>query len=98
MSSRDTSCRSPAIGAPPSGYVASFLPVFERAIDRVVEAFREGTNSENIGDELYTTVRAAMVDMQVGVDEFVAAEAIEPITDEEYASTTTVNATRRSGG
>jgi methyl-accepting chemotaxis protein len=80
-----------ADGAPPSGYVASFLPVFEQAIDRAVEDLREGAAPDEVGDELKTTVRAAMVDMQVGVDEFAATESVEPIAEEEYAAGTTVS-------
>ena len=52
-----------AADTPPSGYVASFLPVFEQAIDRAVDDLREGADPETIQTELKTTVRAAMVDM-----------------------------------
>ena len=80
-----------AAGTQPSGYVASFLPVFEHAIEQAVDDLQKGADPETIQTELQTTVRAAMVDMQVGVDEFADTDSIEPIPDEEYASPTTVS-------
>ena len=79
-----------AADTPPSGYVASFQPVFEKAIDRAVEDLREGADPETVRTELKTTVRAAMVDMQLGVDEFAATEAVQATPENAYASTTTV--------
>jgi len=80
-----------AADTPPSGYVASFLPVFEHAIEQAVEDLQKGADPETIQTELKTTVRAAMVDMQVGVDEFADTESVRSIPDEEYASPTTVS-------
>ena len=80
-----------AADTPPSGYVASFLPVFEHAIEQAVDDLQKGADPETIQTELKTTVRAAMVDMQVGVDEFADTESVRSIPDEEYASPTTVS-------
>ena len=82
----------------PSGYVAAFLPLFEQSIDRAVDGPRGGADSETVRDELKTTVRAAVVDMQLGVGEFADTESVEPIAYDTYASPPrpSANPSRRS--
>jgi methyl-accepting chemotaxis protein len=80
-----------ADGSPPSAYAASFLPVFEQAIEQAVDELRDGADPDEIESELLTAVRAAMVDLQVGIDEFADTEAIEPIAREEYETETTIH-------
>jgi methyl-accepting chemotaxis protein len=57
--------------AHPSSYVASFAPLFERAIERAFDEIRAGASPDDVESSLRTTMRAAMVDAQLGVDEFV---------------------------
>lgn len=74
-----------------SSYVSSFYPALEQAINRAFDEIRDGGDPNDVEAELLTTVRAAMVDMQVGVDEFADTESVEPITQDEYVAETTVS-------
>jgi methyl-accepting chemotaxis protein len=68
----------------PAAYIASFAPLFEQALDRAFDRIRTGDTADSVESELRTTIQAAMVDMQVGIEEFGAFDSVEPIGEKEY--------------
>ena len=83
--------RQAADGIAPSSYAASFLPAFEGAIDRAFDRLEAGADRADVEAEIRTALRAGMVDLQVGVDEFADPAAVEPIDPETYASEPTID-------
>lgn len=74
---------------PPSSYVASFVPLFEEAVERAFDEIRAGESPDDVETSLRATMRAAMVDAQLGVDEFITEGAADAPADERTSSVLT---------
>ncbi len=72
---------------PPSAYLATYMSAFEELVDDAFANLTSGANREQTRDELLAAMRNAMVDMQVGVDEFADGMASP---SEESAETMTI--------
>lgn len=76
-----------AAGLAPSAYVGSFVPLFEELVTEALA--RTVADTEELRTELLAGIRSAMVDMQVGVDEFADAD-VEPLAPDEYGEELTL--------
>jgi methyl-accepting chemotaxis protein len=76
-------------GVPPAAYVASYMPIIEALVEDAFGTIAAGKDPAEAKDDLTAALRAAMVDMQVGVDEFGDEEAVAPLEDGSYAGKVT---------
>jgi methyl-accepting chemotaxis protein len=79
-----------AADVPPSAYVATYMETFERLVESAFEGLERGASPAEAKADLLDAMRAAMVDMQVGVDEFSDVETIAPLADDDYATELTL--------
>ena len=85
-----TARKQAAAGVVPSSYVGSYTTAIERLVEDAFAAIDSGTDPADAKADLLAGLRAAMVDMQVGVDEFVDDDAVAPLADDEYIEETTM--------
>lgn len=74
----------------PSAYLGTYERVFEAVIEDEFERLEEGADPAEVKDDLRASVRTALVDMQVGVDEFADVESVAPLAEDDYASELTL--------
>jgi methyl-accepting chemotaxis protein len=86
----DVARKHAAAGVPPSAFVASFVPGMERLVDDAVDAIRAGEDPEDAAARLKAGLRASLVDLQVGVDDFAETDAVAPLAEPDYTAETTV--------
>jgi methyl-accepting chemotaxis protein len=85
-----TARKHAAADIPPSAYVGSYMPALEQVVDDVFETIAAGKDPETARQDLLAALRAAMVDMQVGVDEFADTESVAPLEDDSYTGEVTM--------
>ncbi len=68
---------------PPSAFVGTYAKALERLTDDAFEELAEGADPEAVRDRLVAALKATMVDVQVGVDEFADAD-VAPLAEDEY--------------
>lgn len=76
-------------GVPPSAYVGTYMQVFETLVDEAFDELTTEGDPETVRAELLSCLRAMMVDMQVGVDEFDETETTDSLEEDEYLEETT---------
>ncbi|MEF8872412.1 MAG: methyl-accepting chemotaxis protein [Haloarculaceae archaeon] len=79
-----------AADVPPSSYVGSYMPAFERLVEDAFETVEAGGDPQDAKADLLASFRTAMVDMQVGVDEFADTDSVVALEDDEYSETATM--------
>lgn len=79
-----------AADVPPSTYVSTYMDLFERLVERAFADLDGGQATGDVKADLLDAMRAAMVDMQVGVDEFSAIETVAPLAEDDYATELTL--------
>ena len=79
-----------AADVPPSAYVGTYEPAFEELIEERFADLDDGADPKEVKADLLAGVRTALVDMQVGVDEFSAVETVAPLADDDYATELTL--------
>ena len=67
----------------PSTYVGTYVSAVERLVDDVFETLHAGKDPEAAKEDLLAGLRAAFVDMQVGVDEFADTDVIAQLEDDD---------------
>ena len=73
-----------AADVPPSAYIATYMRAFEAVTADAFAALDEGESPEEVREQLLAALRAATVDMQIGVDEFSDVDTIAPLAEDEY--------------
>lgn len=73
-----------AADVPPSAYVATYMSALEAVTDDAFASLEAGKDPEAVREQLLANLRAAMVDVQVGVDEFSDVDTVAPLADDEY--------------
>jgi methyl-accepting chemotaxis protein len=72
--------RSQAVaGAPPSAYVATYMTAMEELVEEAFADLDDGADPQEAKADLLADLRATMVDVQVGVDEFADEESVAPL-------------------
>ena len=79
-----TARKHAAADVPPSAYLGSYEAALERVVDDVFETIDAGKDLSEARADLLAALRAALVDMQVGVDEFAETDSVAPLADDSY--------------
>ena len=86
-----TARKHAAADVPPSAYVGSYMTVLDRLVEDAFETIAAGKDPAEAKADLQAALRAAMVDMQVGVDEFADADTVAGLEDDDYADGVTMH-------
>ena len=79
-----TARKHAAADVPPSAYVGSYVTALDQLVEDAFETIAAGKDPSEAKEDLRAAVRAAMVDMQVGVDEFADTDSVPRLADDEY--------------
>jgi methyl-accepting chemotaxis protein len=75
---------------PPSSYVGSYMPAFERLVENAFETIEVGSDPDDVKSTLLASLRTALVDMQIGVDEFAHTDSVVALEDDNYTEEVTM--------
>jgi len=79
-----------AADVPPSAYVGTYARAMDGLVEAAFDRLEGGGHAEAVRAELRSGLRAALVDMAVGVDEFADPEAVEPLAADRYTEELTL--------
>ncbi|MHB9286407.1 methyl-accepting chemotaxis protein [Halobacteriales archaeon Cl-PHB] len=72
-----------ASDVPPSAFVATYGEAMERVTEQAFDDLADGADPETVRADLTAALKATLVDVQVGVDEFADGD-VAPLAEDEY--------------